>query len=179
MASTAVVVQPFADLAVELTVTSGALTSGTPFQYIATVRNTGSRRRGTARADLTIAGAGISTATAAASGLCVVSAGSVQCQLGDVANAGSTTVTLTVNAATAGPASADASVTFTGTDPTAPNNRATLAATVTAPAPPPGSSSGGGGGGGGAASTGWRWGCWRVRWRGAVSAVLVRELPDS
>ena len=137
---TSVVVQALADLSVELAVTSGTLTTGTPFTYIATIRNAGPDAAAP-RADITIAGATITTATAASSGLCVVSAGSVQCQLGDVANAGSTTVTLTVNAATAGPASADASVTFTGTDPTAPNNRATLAATVTAPAPPPGSSS--------------------------------------
>jgi len=144
---TSVVVQPLANLSVELAATSGTLTTGTPFQYTATIRNAGPDAAAP-RADVTVTGATITTSTTTStSGLCVVSGSNVQCQLGDLASGGSTTVTLTVNAATAGSPSADASVTFTGTDPTTPDNRTTLTTTVTAPAPPPGSSGGGGGGG--------------------------------
>ncbi|HEU5134508.1 MAG TPA: hypothetical protein VFU13_05130 [Steroidobacteraceae bacterium] len=154
-ARTSVVVQANADLSVELAVTAGTLTTGTPFQYIATIRNLGPDAAAP-RADLTVTGATITTATTtSASGLCAVSGGSVQCQLGDLANAASTTVTLTVNPATAGSPSAEATVTFTGADPGAPNNRATLTATVTAPPPPPASSSSGGGRGGGGGSLDW------------------------
>jgi hypothetical protein len=159
VANTAVTVLPLADLAVELAAPSGALTSGTPFQYVATVRNTGPDA-GPARADLNIAGAAITTAAASA-GICLVAGSSVQCQLGDIANGASATVTLTVNAAAAGSVSAEATVTTPGTDPAANNNHATAANTVAAPPAPPsgGSSSGGGssggGGGGGGGSLDW------------------------
>jgi hypothetical protein len=151
-ARTAVVVQPQADLSVALAATSGTLTTGTAFQYTATIRNLGPDAA-TARADFTVTGAAITTATST-SGTCTVSGGNAQCQLAELANAGTATVTLTVNAATAGSSSAEATVIFTGADPGTPNNRATLATTVTAP-PAGGSSSGGGGGGGGGGSLDW------------------------
>jgi photosystem II stability/assembly factor-like uncharacterized protein len=148
IASTPVVVQPSADLSMEITAPAGTKTAGTPFQYTATIRNAGPDTA-TPRAEFTIAGATITTATAT-QGLCLVSGANVSCNPGDIASGASATVTLTVNPAAAGTATAEATVSFPGADATSTNDRATLSSTVEA-APPPsggGGSSGGGGGGG-------------------------------
>lgn len=141
-------VWPNADFSMEITAPAGTQTSGTPFQYTATIHNAGPDTTGP-RAEFTIAGASITTA-AASQGLCVVAAGNVSCNPGDMASGASATVTLTVSPGGAGTATAEATVSFGG-DPSPANDRATLSTAIVA-APPSsgggGSSSGGGGGGG-------------------------------
>jgi hypothetical protein len=131
------------DFSMEITAPAGTQTSGTPFQYTATIRNAGPDTAAP-RAEFTIAGASITAATAS-QGLCALGAGSVSCNPGDMASGTSATVTLTVNPGGAGTATAEATVNFPGGDSSLANNRATMSTTIAA-APP---SSGGGGGGGG------------------------------
>jgi hypothetical protein len=81
-------------------------------------------------------------------GTCTVSAAVATCEIGELANGATATVTLTGTVTLAGTAEISASVTGSAPDIVITNNSAALRTTVTAPPPPaaPGNAGGGGGG---------------------------------
>jgi hypothetical protein len=168
-AITVVVVQALADFAVEVAAASGTHNLGTAFPFTVTVRNLGPDA-GPPRVDMILTGASVVSAVPA-SGTCAISGVTLSCQLAELANGTATTVTLTVNPTAAGATTAEAVVSFAGSEAVTSNNRATQTATVVAPASPGGggSSSGGGGGGG------------RFDWLGALllGGLLTRRAARS
>ncbi len=140
-----ITVRPVANLGVTLTDSADPVVRGGTIQYVATVLNNGPDSGGMTTS-LTITGAQVTAATVAG-GSCQTTAATATCTVASLDSGASAAVTVTVSANTVGTVTAEAAVTFSGTDTEAGNN--TASATTTVSAPPASSSSSGGGGGGG------------------------------
>ena len=152
-----IVTQRRADLRGQLTSSTDAAQTGNTFTYSVNVTNLGPSVASAIVADLQLP-AGTTLATVTANGLnCTHNAGMIRCTADSLAVDASISANVTVNAVTAGAASAMLTVTGEGNDPDAANNSASTVVTLTAPPPPPSSSSSSSGGGsssGGSSSSG-------------------------
>jgi len=147
-ATTNVTIQPLSDTSVELAVAAGTKTTGTPFQYTATVRNNGpDPARIEALFTAMNSGTTVTTATTAGGTCAAPASDRVTCTLNELASGGSTTITYTVSAALAGTVEATVVVLYRDSVDSAPLNNADQELTPVSAPPPPvsGSSSGGGG----------------------------------
>ncbi|HEY5807941.1 MAG TPA: hypothetical protein VIT67_08225, partial [Povalibacter sp.] len=136
-----------ADVSVSVTDSADPVFTATAFSYSVTVRNEGPDAATGVVANVTAPGT--VNATVSSQGACTTNAGSLQCQLGDIASGAMATITITTSSATAASLTANATVTSTSVDRVAGNNSAQQATTINAPPPPPPPSGGGNGGGGG------------------------------
>ncbi len=122
-----------ADMAIVKTATPNPVTEGTPLPYSLAVTNNGPATA----TNVTVTDALPSTVTylssTATQGSCSEAGGTVTCQLGTMANAGTATVTILTLPVQAGMISNTASITADETDPDLTNNASTQVETVTAP----------------------------------------------
>jgi hypothetical protein len=136
------------DASVMLVASANPVTTNTPFTFTASVANAGPNES-VIRVQVPVTGATVTGVIGPAQlSVCNSTAQSATCEM-RVASGASANVVVNATPATAGTASATATVTYTGFDPVATNDSATTSITVNAPPAPPssGSSSGGGGGG--------------------------------
>jgi hypothetical protein len=147
-ATASTLVRVTGDIGVTVTDSVDPATAGTAYNYTVTVSNTGPNS-GAVNVSVPVTGATV-TGTTLNGGTCTNTASTVTCDIPSLVSNGSAVLTINVNAATAGAASAAATVTFSGTDLVATNNAATANTAVNAAPVPPATSpprSGGGGGG--------------------------------
>ncbi len=136
-----------ADIGVAVADSADPITTGTNWTYTATVTNAGPDA-GDATLSVTLEGATPSQASGTGA-VCAISGAVVTCELENMANGASVAVAIVASSSTTGNATANATVTFGGTDSANANNTASASTTKVAP-PPPASSGGGKKGGGGA-----------------------------
>jgi hypothetical protein len=155
------------DASVTLVASANPVTTNTPFTFTASVANAGPNES-IIRVQVPVTGATVTGVTGPAQlSVCNSTAQSATCEM-RVASGASANVVVNATPATAGTASATATVTYTGFDPVATNDSATASITINAPPAPPSSGSSGGGGGGGG----------RFDWLAALllGAVAIRRV---
>jgi len=118
-----------ADLAVSLSAPQTA-TTGSAISYVATVNNNGPNAAEGATLALTLDSSMIVNSVTPSQGTCV-SSSSFTCDLGDLADGASATVTVSVTPTTAGTFAGTAVVSSVSYDPTTTNNQSTASTTVT------------------------------------------------
>ncbi|MER5326980.1 IPT/TIG domain-containing protein [Streptosporangium roseum] len=122
---------PGADLATSITDSADPVALGDAFAYTVTVTNNGPANATGVSLATTLSGAARTIVSATASqGSCSISAPTVTCPLGSLANAASATVTITVEPTATGTLSATAAVTGTEPDPTPVNNSVAQSTTI-------------------------------------------------
>ncbi|HEU5135220.1 MAG TPA: hypothetical protein VFU13_08770 [Steroidobacteraceae bacterium] len=153
-ASNNVTIERRADLRAALASSVTSRLTGERYDYTLTVTNDGPSAAASVAATLQLP-ANVTYVSFTATGLsCARSAQTVTCDVATLAVNASASAVITVDAATAGAATANLSVASAGADPQAANNAATNSVTVTAPAttpppaPPPAKPPRSGGGGG-------------------------------
>ncbi len=147
VAQATIISLPVTDVSVAIADSADPVSTNTAFNYSVTLRNDGPDPAMGVVASVTVPGTVSSTIPT--QGSCTNSAGTLQCQMGDLASGATATVTITTASSTAASLTAIATVTSTTTDRVTGNNSAQHTTTVNAPA-----SGGGGTGGGGGASGG-------------------------
>ncbi|GAB3279425.1 hypothetical protein GCM10027589_06000 [Actinocorallia lasiicapitis] len=112
-----------ADLSVAVTDSASSVSVGDTYSYTATVTNNGPATATASTAAVTLSGAARTIVSAASSqGSCTISAPTVNCGLGGLANGASATITVTVEPAATGTITATATASAAETDPTPGNN---------------------------------------------------------
>ena len=135
--STAVTtVNPLADVSITKSDAPDPATAGSSLTYTLVVSNAGpSTAQGVVATDTLPAGVAFVSANPTA-GSCSEAAGTVTCNLGDVNNGASVTITIVVTPSAAGTLNNSASVSSPTADPAAGNNSASTTTTVNPAAPP-------------------------------------------
>ncbi|WP_239168901.1 CARDB domain-containing protein [Paractinoplanes deccanensis] len=123
-----------ADLGVTLVDSADPAALGDTYTYTATVTNKGPSAATAVVARVAFSGAGRTVLAATSSqGTCAVAAAEVTCAVGDLAKAGTETITITVEPLAVGTVTAVATVTAAEQDPVAANNSATATTAVANP----------------------------------------------
>ena len=136
-----------ANIGVAVVDSADPVTTGNSWTYTATVSNSGPDP-GDASLVVTLNGA-TPTQAAGPGATCTIAGAVVSCALPSMANGASVAVAIAATSSVAGIATANASVTFSGTDPANANDAASASTTKVAPPSSGGGGSKGGGGGGG------------------------------
>ena len=118
-----------ADLSVALTAPTAA-TTGTPISFVATISNQGPNQAENASVALSLDSSLIVNSITPTHGSCATGP-QFTCDLGNLANGASTTVTVSATPTTASTIAGTATVSSTSYDPTTTNNQATTSTTVT------------------------------------------------
>lgn len=146
--------RPGADLSLSMSDSPDPAITGQTLTYTLVVENHGALDTGGVRVTDSLP-AGVSFQSASASqGSCAESAGTITCNLGDLANGAQATVEVRVTPQTTGVFTNFASVQASQGDPSNANNSASVATTVNSPTPPPPPPAPAGGGGAPAVAAG-------------------------
>lgn len=146
-ASATLTLRAVSDVGVTIVDSADPVTAGNSWNYTATVTSNGPDPGG-ATVIVTLAGA-TPTQAAGPGANCTIAGLIVTCAIPSLANGASAAITIAATSAAAGSATANATVTFDGSDPSTANNAASASTTKVAPPASSGSSGGGNGGGGG------------------------------
>ncbi len=120
-----------ADLSVAVSDTSDPTAIGDSYTYIVTVTNNGPTSATSISAATTLSGASATILSATSSqGSCSISAPTVTCSLGTLANGASATITITVEPNATGTVTASSTVSASETDPSTGNNSASQSTTI-------------------------------------------------
>jgi uncharacterized repeat protein (TIGR01451 family) len=122
-----------ADMAIVKTASPNPVLEGDILTYTLAVTNNGPASATTVIVTDTLPSVMTYLASTTTTGTCSEAGGSVTCQLGTIANAGTATITITVVAGTPGVVSNTATVTADQIDPTPANNSSTQTETIVAP----------------------------------------------
>lgn len=145
-------VAAYGDARVQITESAGSKVAGTAYSYAVVLRNDGPDAMNLV-GSLTLAGANVTAASADAGGACTVSSTRAQCAFTAFPAGTQATMTVTINATSAGSVNASGRVVVEAIDPNVDNDTVAAVTAVIAPPPPP--SSGGSGGGKGGGSLDW------------------------
>ena len=125
---------PSTDLSVTVADSADPVSKGGTFTYTATITNNGPDAATGVSLSTTLSGTARTIISAAASqGSCAITAPTITCPLGALANSASATVTITVKPTATGTLTATSTVTGTETDPTPANNTDAENTTVNTP----------------------------------------------
>jgi Domain of unknown function DUF11 len=127
-ATTSISVRPVGDASVELAESADPVRVGTSFTYTATVHNL-SGDGSAVHLVIPVTGAKVKAATPTA-GNCTTAAAQVDCNVTFLAAGASATVTVDLDAVSAGIAAANATVTYAGTDTSSTNDTANIGTTL-------------------------------------------------
>jgi hypothetical protein len=145
-ATTETVTRSVADIGVTIAESADPVASGSLLSYRVTLTTAGPSP-GNVHLSVPVTGSTVTGATPSQGGNCAVTTSVVTCDFAPM-DFSPSTVDILINSATTGTVTANATVSFSGTDPVTTNNSAAASTTVSPPGssgPPPG---GGGGGGG-------------------------------